>query len=261
MNVGLTAGTGALVAKVDAHGYPAHDFVRRAVEAFEECEPDVACVGGRPEQTGETAWGKAVALARTSRFGVGGSVYAGATTREFVDTVQCGVYRRGALEAVGGFDPSMAFGEDDELNWRLRKAGYRILLDTSVRFVYITRSSLRALFRQYRNYGRAKVRVIAAHPGLARPWHFAPALALFGAIAAVVLAAAGSRAALIALASGGAAYVLAAGAAAVLRAGTASGLASVARVCACFGAIHSGYGVGMIEGAVRAAGGRLVVRR
>ena len=68
----------------------------------------------------------------------------------------------------------MLVGEDEELNWRLKKAGYRLVLDTSVRFVYTTRSSWTAVFRQHRNYGQSRVRVLAAHPDFLRPYHLAP---------------------------------------------------------------------------------------
>jgi succinoglycan biosynthesis protein ExoA len=248
LNAGIGRGSGELVAKVDAHGYPAVDFLRRAVEAFESAGEEVACVGGRPEQTGETAWGVAAALARTSRFGVGGSVYAGTSQRELVDTVQCGVYRRAALERVGGFDDSMVYGEDDELNWRLRDAGYRIVLDDSIRFVYFTRGSLRGLFHQYRNYGRAKVRVLARHPRFLRPWHLAPAGLVLVAVVLVLAAALGPTWLRIAAAGCAAAYL----AAAVGAAFNAAHSPAVAlRVVAAFAAIHFGYGSGMLVGLVR----------
>jgi succinoglycan biosynthesis protein ExoA len=248
LNVGIARGSGELVAKIDAHGYPAKDFLRRAVDAFADGGDDVACVGGRPEQTGETAWGVAAALARTSRFGTGGSVYAGTSQRELVDTVQCGVYRREALDRVGGFDDSMAYGEDDELNWRLREAGYRILLDDSIRFVYFTRGSLRGLFRQYRNYGRAKVRVLARHPRFLRPWHLAPAAFVLVAVALVLAAALGPTWLRIAAAACAVAYLAAAVVAALIA---ARNPAVALRVVAAFAAIHFGYGSGMLAGLVR----------
>ena len=246
MNVGIAAGSGELVAKVDAHGYPAHDFLARAVEAFRQAGADLACVGGRPEQTGETPWGAAAALARMSRFGVGGSVYAGTTEREVVDTVQCGVYRRAALERVGGFDPAMVYGEDDELNWRLGSAGYRILLDSSIRFVYVARSSWRGLFRQYRNYGRAKVRVLARHPGYLRAWHLAPAAFVVAVPLAAVAIAVGPAALRWTAVGALGAYFVAATVAAVR---SARNPIAAARVVACFVAIHVGYGAGMLLGA------------
>ena len=248
LNVGIARGSGELVAKIDAHGYPARDFLRRAVDAFAGGGQEVACVGGRPEQTGETAWGVAAALARTSRFGTGGSVYAGTSHRQLVDTVQCGVYRRDALERVGGFDDSMVYGEDDELNWRLRDAGYSILLDDSIRFIYFTRGSLRALFRQYRNYGRAKVRVLARHPRFLRPWHLAPAAFVLAVVALVLAAVLGPMWLRIAAAACAAAYLAAVVAAAF---SAARNPAVALRVVAAFAAIHFGYGSGMLAGLVR----------
>ncbi len=264
LNLAVRASSNKLVAKVDAHGYPERDFLSRAVDVLRRSPPGVACVGGRPEQHGDTRFGEAVALARTSHFGVGGSVYSGDTEHEFVDTVQCGVYRRAALERVGLFDPAMACGEDEELNWRLRQAGCRIVLDTSIRFHYITRPSWRAAFRQYYGYGRARVRVCRAHHTMIRPRHLAPAsflLALVGLAGASVFV---SRAR-PALAVGALAYTVAALTSAVAAAGRAhrDGSAPEAviaggcpdelsamtiKVAACFGALHTGYGLGTLRG-------------
>jgi succinoglycan biosynthesis protein ExoA len=250
LNVGLEACTGELVAKVDAHGWPEPDFIRRGVEVLQASGDDVACVGGRPEQEGETAFGKALAVARTSRFGVGGSGYAGTASRERVDTVQCGMYRRNALAEVGRFDPDMNFGEDDELNWRLRQGGYAVVLDTSIRFHYITRPDWGSAYRQYRNYGESRVRVTRAHPGFLRAYHLAPAAAAAGA-GLLAVAAPWSRAARRALLGGAALYAVgAAGAAAQASAGTQASAAQVARA---FTALHLGYGVGMLRELARSA--------
>lgn len=245
LNVGLELSSGELVAKVDAHGYPELDFVRRAVDALAD-HPDAGCAGGRPEQEGETPFGEAVALARTSRFGVGGSGYAGTSERGPVDTVQCGVYRRTALDAVGLFDPTMNFGEDEELNWRLRQAGFPIVLDTAIRFHYVTRPSWRALYRQYRNYGEARVRVVRRHPAFLRPWHVAPAAFVAGS-AVLGAAAPLSRLARRGLFTTALAYGAGATAAALQAAG-GRGPKVTARVLSCFVAIHGGYGVGSLRG-------------
>jgi glycosyltransferase involved in cell wall biosynthesis len=245
LNVAIPLGRAELVAKVDAHGYPEHDFLERAVSAFAAAGPRTACVGGRPEQVGQTPFARALCVARGSRFGVGASEYAGTTTVAKVDTVQCGVYRRAALEEVGGFDARMNYGEDEELNWRLRRAGYEIVLDTSIRFRYYARPSWKAAFRQYRNYGRARVGVIEAHPEFARLHHAVPAVAV-GALGTLGLAAAASDAARKALA--GVVFVYGASAtAAALREHRPRGTSSF-RVVQAFSALHLGYGVGMLEG-------------
>jgi hypothetical protein len=163
-----------------------------------------------------------------------------------VDTVQCGVYRRAPLVAVGSFDPGMAYGEDEEVNWRLRRAGHRIVLDTSIRFHYVTRPTWRAAYRQYRNYGRARVRVVRRHPGYLRPRHLAPGVLVAGMALLAALSPA-SRTARRAAAAAGVAYGAGAIAEAVRVAGPARpGLA--ARVAACFAALHLGYGVGLLRG-------------
>jgi succinoglycan biosynthesis protein ExoA len=250
LNVGLEACTGELVAKVDAHGWPEPDFIRRGVEVLQASGDEVACAGGRPDQEGETAFGAALAVARTSRFGVGGSGYAGTASSERVDTVQCGIYRRDALVKVGRFDAEMNFGEDDELNWRLRQAGYGLVLDTSIRFHYITRPDWGSAYRQYRNYGESRVRVTRAHPGFLRPYHLAPAAGLAG-VGLLAAAAPWSRAARRALVGGAALY---AGAAVAGAAKTAAGTqASTAKVACAFTALHLGYGVGMLRELARSA--------
>ncbi|WP_250280664.1 MULTISPECIES: glycosyltransferase family 2 protein [unclassified Frankia] len=273
LNLAISLSGNGLVAKVDAHGYPERDFLRRAVAVLRDGPPDVACVGGRPRQHGDTRFGAAAALARTCRFGVGGSEYAGRAEHAFVDTVQCGIYRRAALERVGLFDPDMVCGEDEELNWRLRRAGYRIVLDTSIGFHYLARPSWRAAFGQYYGYGRARVRVCRAHHGMLRPRHLAPAsflLALVGLAGASVFASRTHRAVLAArartaLTVGALAYPAAASlsaATAVRRArrgGPVPGMtvagghpdgfpAMTARVAACFGALHAGYALGTLRG-------------
>ena len=245
LNVAIDQCTSDLVAKVDAHGWPERDFLRRAAEAFAAGGEQVACVGGRPAQEGETRFGRAVALARGSRVGVGASEYAGSTELAMVDTVQCGVYRREPLLAVGSFDPVMNFGEDEEVNWRLRQAGHLIALDTRIVFHYITRPSWKAAYRQYRNYGAARVRVVRAHPEFLKPHHLVPSAAVAGAGALLALAPFSRRARRL-LGAGAGAYGAATSAAA-LTATPRRDLPLAPTVAAAMVALHAGYGVGMLR--------------
>jgi glycosyltransferase involved in cell wall biosynthesis len=255
LNVVLERSSADLVAKIDAHGYPERDYLSRAVELLENAEPDVACVGGTPLQGGETRFARGVALARRSSFGVGGGTYAVKGEHRYTRSVQCGVYRRAALVAVGAFDPEMPYGEDEEVNWRLIQAGHRILLDTRIRFHYSNRPTWLAAFRQYRNYGEARVRVVRKHPGFLRAHHLAPA-ALVGSLGAAALGATVSLTARRALLAGVSAY---AGAALVAASvGTSREDRSLIPVVASgFAALHAGYGVGMLRGMAAVAAGWL----
>ena len=254
LNLGIEHSTAAIVARVDAHGYPEPDFLRRGAQALAEGGPEVACVGGEPRELGGSSFGRAFTLARGSSFGVGGSVYA-ARRRCEVDTVAWGMYRQEALARAGGFDPEMNHGEDEELNWRIRKLGYRIMFDPAIRFRYAPRSSLGGVFGQYRNYGRARARVVAAHPDFLRPRHAVPAVAVLGAASAGVAAVRRRSVRRVCLAVGA---VYGVGAVSVAVQLTArDGLRLAPAVAACFPALHLGYGLGTLEGAARSIGSRL----
>jgi GT2 family glycosyltransferase len=250
MNVGLEWSSADLFARVDAHTYVAPDFLRCGVAAL--CaDARIAVASGQPDQEGETRFGRGLALARRSRFGVGGSVYAERSPRKFVDTVQGGVFRRAAVVAVGGFHEDPAMSEDDELNWRLRRAGHLILLDRTIRFRYTTRSSWRAAFRQYRGYGAMRARAVREHPEMLRPRHLAPSVLLV-ALGGLAAACPRSRVARRGLGLSTAAY-LAAAAVAALRMTGRTRVSLLGHVIAAFSALHAGFGVGVLGGLIRLA--------
>ena len=243
LNLAIAAGDGELVARVDARTFIAPDFLNVAVAALEECGEDVAVVGGHRDHRGETPFGRAVALAQTASVGVGGSVYASRAERALVDTIPYGVFRRSALAAVGEFDTALPVAEDEDMTWRLRKAGYKILLDGALSQVYVPRSTFRGAFEQYRVYGRNRVRVVRKHPDYLRPYHLVPAAAVAGGAALAALTPA-SRPARRALGAAVAAY-------GAVLAGTALRAAPrepavAARVAAACVALHAGYGIGML---------------
>lgn len=244
LNLAIEHCTETYIAKVDARTFILSDFLERALEVFAREDASVACVGGRPEQFGETTFGEGVARARMSRFGVGGSGYADSSDTAEVDTVQCGIYRREALNEVGGFDPELQFGEDEELNWRLRRAGHRIILDTAIRFRYLTRSTWLAAFAQYRNYGRARVRVLEKHPEFLRLRHLAPSAFVTAAVVLVCAAPMLPAARAVAY-SLGATYTLGALYAATLA--SRDRLHCVPHTAVAFSALHFGYGIGLLE--------------
>ena len=249
LNLALEHSKAELFARVDAHGWPLPGYLRRAVSVLLDEGPDVACVGGRAEPVAETRFGRALSLAWRSRFGVGGSVYAHEGGREDATTVPWGMYRRAALDEVGGFDPAMVHGEDEELNWRLREAGGRVVIDGGIRFAYVIRASWAGAFRQYRNYGAARVRVLRKHRGFLRAHHMAPAAMVVAGTATAAMApfsGAARRALVVEAASYAAAAALAA------RNVAREDPALIPDVMAAYAALHLGYGVGMLGEAVRA---------
>jgi cellulose synthase/poly-beta-1,6-N-acetylglucosamine synthase-like glycosyltransferase len=160
--------------------------------------------------------------------------------------VPIGVYRRSALDEVGGFASDMLFCEDEELNWRLRKAGYDILLEAGLRFRYLSRSSWRGVYRQHRRYGMGRARVIATHRRFLRPHHLVPSLFVC-CIGTLSVSATMNQKARPALAACVGIYSLSA-VAASLVATRSTDFSLAPSVAACFAAQHVGYGVGVLTG-------------
>jgi succinoglycan biosynthesis protein ExoA len=105
-----------------------------------------------------------------------------------VDTVAFGAYTRRVIERTGRLDEEMVRNQDDEYNYRLRKLGGKILLSPSVRSRYYSRSTLRALWRQYFQYGFWKVRVLQKHPRQMQPRQFVPPLFVASCLISLLLA-------------------------------------------------------------------------
>jgi hypothetical protein len=85
--------------------------------------------------------------------------------------------RRDVLEEVGLYDESIRRGEDWELNFRIRQAGYRVWFDPELLVTYWPRDSWRRLVRQFvatgawrgelvRRYGRSNSLRFFAPPAL-----------------------------------------------------------------------------------------------
>ena len=186
MNIGIKNSTGNVISKVDAHGYVAADHISTGIKHLSDDK--TKCVGGPIEPIAKSNVARANALARSSVFGVGRGVYSWGEKPGFVDTVQCGVYKSDVLEEVGYFDETMQFGEDEEINWRIRKKGYRIFSTPDIKFFYYVRDSFWKLFKQYYSYGLTRVKVIQKHPDFIRVKHLVPAVFVLALTGSFVLA-------------------------------------------------------------------------
>jgi len=248
MNVGIANAGGDIVCRADAHTVYANDYVRRCVETLIETGADN--VGGRMVPVGTSAFGRAVAAVTSSPFGVGPGRFHYAEQRQDVDTVYLGCWRRETLREVGGYDEHALqwAAEDQELNFRLRSRGGRVVLDPSIRSWYFPREDPRSLARQYANYGMAKASTLAKHRTLPTWRPLAPA-ALVAVTVLGVLTQHGWRRAAV---PGAHAAVLAV---AATRIGRAPGVAPHRA----FGALqicHWSYGAGFWRGVARILSGR-----
>jgi glycosyltransferase involved in cell wall biosynthesis len=248
-NAALSRARGQVVVRVDGHTVIAQDYVSACVAALADSGADT--VGGRMDAQGRGRIGQAIALATSSPFGVGDARFHYASGEHWVDTVYLGAWPRAVFDRVGAFDPEMVRNQDDEFNYRLRAAGGRILLTDRIRSRYYSRASLRTLFRQYRQYGFWKVRVLQKHPKQMSLRQFVPPAFAAAVVGGAVLAPT-SRGVRRLWSATLAAYGLAAVTASVAVA-RRSGWRHLPLLPVAFAAMHLGYGGGFLAGLVRFA--------
>lgn len=179
LNLGIAAAHHDIIVRVDGHGELTDGYIERAVELLDET--GAANVGGVMDARGNTPFEQAVATAYTTKLGLGGGAFHLATSPAGeADTVFLGVFRKKALQAVGGFDETLHRAQDWELNYRLRNRGHKIWFSPDLRVTYRPRSSLRALVAQMYQTGKWRREVLRRHPGTASARYLAPPVAVLG---------------------------------------------------------------------------------
>ena len=238
INRAVAAASHDVIVRCDARCILPPGHVRRAVATLERT--GAACVGGPQKPAGSEPFARAVAMAMTMPLGAGGARYRAGGPEGPADTVFLGTWRRGTLDAAGGFDETLARNEDYELCWRLRESGGTVWLDPALAVAYRPRGSLAALARQHFAYGRWKRVVLARHPRSLRPRQLAAPALVLGLAGSAALAGTGIWSAALALP---AAYV------AALAAGTAAALwrrrdPAALLLPAALAAMHLAWGAG-----------------
>jgi cellulose synthase/poly-beta-1,6-N-acetylglucosamine synthase-like glycosyltransferase len=191
LNLGLREARYDVIVRVDGHAMLPTDYVRVAVETLSRTGADN--VGGVMAAEGVTDFQRAVATAMTSRLGVGQARFHVGGHEGPVETVYLGVFRRSALERVGGYDETFLRAQDWELNHRIRSTGGTVWFTPALHVSYRPRSTVHALARQYRDYGRWRRVVMTRHRGTANLRYLAPPLAVIAVAAGTVAGVAGFR--------------------------------------------------------------------
>ncbi|MGW6195956.1 glycosyltransferase family 2 protein [Kribbella sp. NPDC055110] len=185
LNVGIAHAKHDILVRVDGHGALTDGYITRAVEVLEESGADN--VGGVMAAEGRTPTEMAVACAYRSRLGLGASTFHQGGKAGPADTVYLGVFRRAALERVGGFDETMHRAQDWELNYRIRKTGGLIWFSPDLSVTYRPRSSLSAVAKQFFHTGQWRREVIRRHPETASKRYLAPPVAVIALAVGTIL--------------------------------------------------------------------------
>ena len=168
-NRGIDAARGALVLFTDADCEPARDWIEQMVNPL--LDPSITGVKGvyRTRQTSLTA--RFVQIEYEDRYDhAERSPYI-----DFVDTYAA-AYRRTALVAVGGFEPTLPFDEDQELSFRLAESGHKLVFNPLAAVYHRHPESWSEYAQRKFQIGYWKTRVLNLHPSKAwrdthTPWN------------------------------------------------------------------------------------------
>ena len=176
LNAAIARSKFPIICRIDGHAEINKRYVSDAVRILQE--RDAVNVGGVMAAEGRTTFERSVATAMRSKLGVGSSRFHTGGEAGPSDTVYLGTFKKEALVAAGGFDERFTRAQDWELNFRLRSNGGIVWFDPSLIVTYRPRSTLKALAKQYFQYGRWRRAVSRSHKGSVNYRYLAPPTAV-----------------------------------------------------------------------------------
>jgi succinoglycan biosynthesis protein ExoA len=162
LNLAVARSRGDIIVRIDGHALIASDFLRQNVALLSE-HPEAWSVGGPIRHAATTTFGHAVAAAMSHPLGVGNALHRFPTYEGYTEGAQFPAIRRWVFDRIGAFDERLVRNQDDEFNYRMRRAGGRVYVSPRVRYAYFVRVRIGQLFKQYFQYGFWRIPVIEKH--------------------------------------------------------------------------------------------------
>ena len=189
-NVAIRNFTGDVLSRIDAHTHVPSDFSRKVMANIETGENVVG--GKRPCLIeSESKWSKMLLSAENALFGSSISFSRHSETKTYVKTMFHASYRREVFDKVGLFNEQLLRTEDNEMHYRIREAGYKLLYDPEIVSYQYARSSLKKMIRQKFANGFWIGLTVKVCPGCISLYHLVPMAFVLAIVATSVLAAFG----------------------------------------------------------------------
>lgn len=187
-NVALKEAKGDIIIRVDAHAKIPRNFISRNVLNIKSGEYVVG--GGRPNITdGMTHWKLTLLAAEDSLFGSSVATYRRAPVKkEYLDSLFHAAYRREVFAEVGGFNEDLGRTEDNELHYRIRKAGYNLCSCPDIISFQHARGTMSDMIKQKYGNGYWIGLTFGVCKECLSYYHFVPALFVSAFLLCVVIA-------------------------------------------------------------------------
>ena len=159
LNLGLKASNYETIIRCDAHAHYPPEYIKNNVDLLNSSDEKTMNVGGHvvTKSKKNTIISESIATTLSSSFGVGNSRFRIGPDKEKkifeTDTVPFGTFKRKIFDIIGNFNEDEPGNEDLELNYRIRKSGYKIVISNSIYSYYHPRSDLKSFLKQTINNG------------------------------------------------------------------------------------------------------------
>lgn len=235
------------IVRIDAHSEPEPNYFYDGIRILLEQDADE--VGGIMQAKGRSAFQKAVAYAYTSRWGIGAASYHIGGQAGEAESAYLGIFKKSALERVGGYDESIIRGEDWDLAQRIKRTGGKVWFSPELKVTYWPRGRFSRLIKQFYSTGVWRGDLTRRDIKAASKRYFAPPLLVLAILTGLVLLAFGQNLGILPAA----AYLLGITLVAVLAAGLS--LKSRVALVVALATMHLSWGWGFLRGFVRGATG------
>jgi glycosyltransferase involved in cell wall biosynthesis len=185
-NIALTEAVGDVLIRLDAHTRIPQDYLAKCSG---ELQRGVTIVGGQviSIEPQDGWWRKLLYFTESSCFGAGVASFRNPGPPRYVDSLAFAAYSRRVFDVVGGFNENVGRCEDNEIHYRMRKAGFRFFFNPQIKVYRFPRDTLRSLIRQMFGNGYWVGVTLGKVPKAISLRHIVPAIfVLFIVLAGVV---------------------------------------------------------------------------
>lgn len=189
-NVALKNYTGDALVRIDAHASVPSDFISKNVAVLNSGE--VASGGRRPNIIDDsTPFKETLLTAEQSMFGSSFAPYRNSNKKMYASSLFCGMYKREVYDTVGSYNELLPRSEDNDMTYRIRKAGFKLCYSPDIVFYQHTRSSLLKMLKQKYLNGYWIGKTMGVSPSCFSVFHFVPLAFVLAIIVTSVFAAFG----------------------------------------------------------------------
>ena len=132
MNIGIESSRGDYILRIDCLTHFSSNYIRKCIDLAERTSAENFGGYWATLPGDDTPVAKAIAVATSTKFGVGNSVKRAVGPEREYYTAAVGTFKKEIFEKVGFYDERLVRNQDIELNSRIRKAGGRIIASPEI---------------------------------------------------------------------------------------------------------------------------------